>query len=232
MLGTQGFMVRNLWVPYNFSWTTALGWALATFRSLSWAIHYLCISLVTVQFLQNILLSDCPSLPVILHTAIREAHHTAWFALSFTFLCFTSCTHLPHWLNNLYQKFFIRNIRRSQLGTFLANKHWRWWPTLPCSIWCFQADCCWCIFSRHCTLEVLTVWRMPWFIHKLPVISTPLNIQTKLGFLENHANKGTVSRAKKKLEFLLGLDWLSIGKQNKPSPSNPIFLLEFIIYYM
>ena len=73
----------------------------------------------------TLLSSGCPNLPVILDTSIRKAHDTAWFALSFAFLCFTSCTHLPHWLNNGYQKFFIRNVRRSQLCTFLADKHWR-----------------------------------------------------------------------------------------------------------
>lgn len=193
-------MVRNLKIFLDHSFGLGTCYFQVAFMG-----HYICVSLATVQFLFNLLLSGCPNLPVILDTTIRKAHDAAWFALSFAFLCFTSCTHLPHWLNNVYQKFFIRNVRCSQLCTFLANKHWRWWPTLCCSIWCFQADCCWCIFSRHCTLKVLTVRRMPWFIHKLPVISAPLNVQTKLRFLENQLSKGTAARLGKKPEFQLTL---------------------------
>lgn len=64
-------------------------------------------------------------LPVIFDAAVRKTHNAARLSLPFALLCFTSCTHLSHWLDNLHQKLLFRDVTSSHLGTFLANKYWR-----------------------------------------------------------------------------------------------------------
>lgn len=114
-------------------------------------------------------------IPIVSDTFIWKAHHTTRLPLSFALLGFACCPHLSHWLNNFNQQCFLWDVGGSHLCAFFTNEHGRCRCTFRSSIWCFQANAGRCVFARHCTLKILTALRMPWLIHKLPVISASYN---------------------------------------------------------